>query len=570
MSYSNTNKSILRTIIALAVVCLVISPVYATQVTRQLAPGVSLYQDINTNSGSELIVNAVTVDLNVNTVQVKPALGGNEVYLNDSTKGREAVSSTTARRGALVGINADFFPFTGDPLGVCVIDGELVSEPARSRAAFGLCKNRSVIFDNPILDARLTLSSGVTRQIDGINRARETNQVIVYTETWGVSTQGKYKGTDIVLTSNDLPVKIGKPINLTVTEVKADATDTPVPKGGLVISAGGPAAWFLKQNLKPGDILSISFNVKSTNNGDWSQVEEAVGGGPWLVKNGQITIDTLDEGFEKSFSSTKHPRTAIGVTADNKLLMVTIDGRQGISRGIALPDLAEWMKSLGAVNAINLDGGGSTTMSIKGLVVNSPSDSNERPVANSLLVFAEQPEIDKLANPTICGLDGQIIPGESRQLSLTWGSDRQLLTEDQQQSVIWGTTRGVGFVNQKGYFIPLRPGEGRVKALYGDQLIDASAKVIIGLPTRVSLELIPDQQDPAKAALKVIVYGAESNVLSGKEVAITVTGGSADVSSVITDDKGECSAIITWDPNAPEHSASVKSGDIVGSAMLNN
>ena len=99
---------------------------------------------------------------------------------------------------------------------------------------------------------------------------------------------------------------------------------------------------------------------------DWSQVDQAVGAGPWLVKSGAEAIDTEDEGMDVAYFSKRHPRTAVGVTADNKLLIVTVDGRQPISQGVTLVELAALMKQLGAVNAINLDGGGSTTLSVKG------------------------------------------------------------------------------------------------------------------------------------------------------------------------------------------------------------
>ncbi|MDI6783750.1 MAG: phosphodiester glycosidase family protein, partial [bacterium] len=130
------------------------------------------------------------------------------------------------------------------------------------------------------------------------------------------------------------------------------------------------------------------------NTTDWTEVTEALGGVSMLVRNGQPAVTVLDEGSGISFSTTTHPRTCVGVTKDNKLLLVTIDGRQPeISNGISLDNLANLMMQLGAVNAMNLDGGGSTTMVIFDTIVNFPSDKDsygnsgrERAVANGILI----------------------------------------------------------------------------------------------------------------------------------------------------------------------------------------
>ena len=477
-------------------IALTLSPALSTQITKQLAPGVTLLQDINTDSASPLVVNVITLDLNNPTVKIKATLADDTVYSNDATKGREKVSSITSRRGALVGINADFFPFTGDPLGMCIIDGELISEPSKDkRAALALSKNGTAFFDIPILNAKLTLSNNICRQIDGINRSRESNQIIIYTEAFGSSTETKYKGTDIVLTSTDLPVQVGKKLNLTVTEVKPDSLNTAIPKGGVVISAGGPAAWFLKENVKPGDCMSVQFDIKGSTGQDWSQVNQSVGGGPWLVKDNADINDYAQEGFQPAFSSTSHPRTALGMTSDNKLLLATIDGRQPISGGISLPNLSALMRQYGAVNAINLDGGGSTTLSVKGLIINSPSEGVERPVANALLVFADQPALPELPNLSISGIPSEVVTGEGAQLFLTWGDESQMLTETQLDNIIWGTTSGVGFVNQKGYFTPFKLRKGSINALSGNQSASFAVRVIEKAPVPVP-EQIPEPPLP--------------------------------------------------------------------------
>lgn len=133
------------------------------------------------------------------------------------------------------------------------------------------------------------------------------------------------------------------------------------------------------------------FSVNST---DWSEVIDALGGVSLLVRNGQPEVTVLEEGIGIGFSTTTHPRTAVGVTKDNKLLWVIVDGRQpDLSTGIGLDNLAKFMIHLGAADAMNLDGGGSSTLVIYETIVNFPSDidkagnfGQERAVANSFIV----------------------------------------------------------------------------------------------------------------------------------------------------------------------------------------
>lgn len=553
--------------IALALALLAAAaPALGLQVTKQLAAGVTLYQEIVTDTASPLVINAVTVDAADASVSIRAAIGSDAIHTEHWAKGRETVSELTARKNALLGVNADFFPFTGDPLGVCIADGELISEPANNRVAFALLRSRGMFFDNPGMEAKLTLPSGVGRQIDGINRGRETNQLVAYTRAFGASTRTTHKGTEVVLQSADLPVRSGKTIECTVAEVRVDAANTPIPDGGMVLSAGGPAAWFLKENLKPGDTLSVRFEIRSASGCDWNLVEQAVGGGPWLLKNGSEFIDFADEGFGAAFSALRHPRTALGITSEGRLLIVTVDGRQTISGGVSLPELSRLMKRLGAVDAINLDGGGSTTLAARGMLINSPSGGEERPVANALLVFAPEPAVEPLPGLSISGIDPEAISGRGTQLFLTWGDDAQMLTPDQLSGVVWGSTNGVGIVNQMGYFTPIKARKGTVNALYGGRMVSREVSVVAGPPAKLDLELTPDPKDASRSQAKGTVQDTNSNRVGGCEVTIAVTGGRAEPPSVITGKNGEFAAAIVWDASAGERKVRAAAGDVSAEA----
>ena len=99
----------------------------------------------------------------------------------------------------------------------------------------------------------------------------------------------------------------------------------------------------------------------------WTDISQAIGGGPWLVHEGRTAVDGEQEGFSAaSFVNQRHPRTAAGVTFSGTLVLATVDGRQAFSRGASLTEMASIMLKYGAVEAINLDGGGSTSMVVNG------------------------------------------------------------------------------------------------------------------------------------------------------------------------------------------------------------
>jgi len=100
-----------------------------------------------------------------------------------------------------------------------------------------------------------------------------------------------------------------------------------------------------------------------------------------LVQDGRVVL-----GACSSSICAPNPRTGIGLTADGRIVLVVVDGRQHLSGGMSLPAFASFFVRLGVVSAMNLDGGGSSTMAVKGQVVNVPSDGFERSVSNALLV----------------------------------------------------------------------------------------------------------------------------------------------------------------------------------------
>ncbi len=134
-----------------------------------------------------------------------------------------------------------------------------------------------------------------------------------------------------------------------------------------------------------------SLSIETIINGPLTLPKQLIGGGPLLVRDGRMVVDSMAvvEGIAESFLTTRHPRTAIGWNSDQSIVwMVVVDGRQEHSVGMSLQELSQFFLKIGASDALNLDGGGSSAIIAEGKVLNSPSDATgERRVTNALLLI---------------------------------------------------------------------------------------------------------------------------------------------------------------------------------------
>jgi hypothetical protein len=227
---------------------------------------------------------------------------------------------------------------------------------------------------------RGTVKSGkATRRISGLNRPRRANELVLFTPDFDATTRTDAMGTEAL-------IREGR-----VVEIRDAAGSTAIPPDGFVLSATGTARGWMRSVLRPGTTVTVSVAlvpVDGATENVWRDAEDILGAGPKLVTAGQVDITSSREKMAPAFRSTRHPRSAIASLADGRVLMVVVDGRQpALSVGMSLDELARFLVDLGAVEAINLDGGGSTTMVVKGEIVNHPSDlTGERPVSDAILV----------------------------------------------------------------------------------------------------------------------------------------------------------------------------------------
>jgi hypothetical protein len=326
----------------------------------------------------------------INLLRIDPAIVKLDVvHAMDEGVGLETVSSMAARTGALIAVNAGYFRTTGtyrgDPQGLLQIDGVLLSEADRGRAAMGLIRSAApgeaktaIVLGHATTDLSVEID-GQRHVIDGINRPVGNDELILFTSGFHRTTLTAPGGVEAA-------VRRGA-----VETIAAGAGSTSIPADGFVLSARGASHKWLIARARVGSVVSVSQAVRPVDesvDNPWSRAEDIVGGGPRIVAAGREDITLEREKILPSFSTDRHPRTAIGTLADGRILLATVDGRRPpLSVGMTLTELARLMIEFGAIDAINLDGGGSTTMVVEGKVVNTPSDAaGERPVSDAIIV----------------------------------------------------------------------------------------------------------------------------------------------------------------------------------------
>jgi exopolysaccharide biosynthesis protein len=310
------------------------------------------------------------------------------VHAFDRAIGLEKTSSIAARHGAFAAINAGFFRldksiFAGDAAGALMIDRKVLSESYASRSALLIRNERQkTIADFQYLDLNVLVAIGNQElSVSGINRERRNDELILFTPEFNRTTLTNIAGLEIT-------VQNGKIIR--ILDRKGSSS---IPANGFILSATGKSREELLKQARPGAKVVVSQPITYTKLDGKpafiiSEYEDIVGGVPSLIRFGKIEITWEQEKSSKVFVETRHPRTAVAKLKDGKFLMVTVDGRSKESGGISLPDLAAFLLELGATDAMNLDGGGSTTMFLDGRVVNKPSDKEgERAVGDAILVF---------------------------------------------------------------------------------------------------------------------------------------------------------------------------------------
>jgi hypothetical protein len=320
------------------------------------------------------IVNVLEVDLKDTTIAF-------EVFGLDSlaTTSEQVKLNRKNGKNVVAAVNSDFFSITPPyPVGIMVKDGNLITSSSFGRSHFCIdSKNRPNI-GNTITKITVTTSGCNILKIDNINVPVDS-----------ISNINIYSSAKTYMPSDSLFLKIG-------LRFIGDGIDANGETKGIVDKRGTrPYILCIRKQFHPGlrfdegDTVIISTKLV----GERIEIspKEVLGGLGRILLNGRVlTIEnTSVEKGSPDFFTRRHPRTFIGFNKDTtKLFICVVDGRQSKSVGMNFEEMGRFLLSINAWNAMNFDGGGSTTMVVGDSVVNSPSDKKgERRVANSLQIM---------------------------------------------------------------------------------------------------------------------------------------------------------------------------------------
>ena len=502
------------------------------------------------------VIHLLTVDLSDQYLGVESLLGGG------AQMGRSAVRAMLdnggdASRKPIAAINADYFARAGKnyttlPLGLHVENGELVTLPDLYRSVFYLTKDGRVGIERFRPSAWLSGPGNLLYPLSAVNRPPETAELALFTPRFGKATRAEVVTTQFVLADLSGPFVPNGQVTGRIAR-RAVTESVPIPPNGAVLAANGVAAYALR-NLQEGDSVCLRFGLQPTGEG----IAQAVGGGPRLVRDGAVSIEYKLERFHDAFAANRHPRTGIGLTG-KQLFLVTVDGRQpGYSAGMTLREFATLFVNLGCTDAMNLDGGGSTTMVIRGQVVNSPSDGRERKVANALALFSLAPALPPGAPPrppvriTLEPDEASVLAAEQLTLKAQGLDEYSEPTPVAPTAVQWEASPGLGTIGADGVFTggPVSaPTSGLVTARCGSMFASSIVSVVPGparlalLPARLTLAPGGAQQFLLRA------YDDDDNLLQVPPDRVTWSctpaGAMLDARGLLRAPKGECRFTIT-------------------------
>ncbi|NUN08953.1 MAG: phosphodiester glycosidase family protein [Ignavibacteriaceae bacterium] len=386
--------------------------VFDTVEVRSVGPGMTYYK---IKTGTPWSIDLFKADINNQYFRVETVKS-----LDKLAAGREKTTSMAGRRTwnghwAVAAINGDFFDLgTGMPNSLQVERGEALRNERVDYPSAGFDTLGNVSISKPVFSAAVKMRD-TTITITNINVARPASGLVLYNRFYGNSTGTTNTGTEVIIripggwSVNDTLIGI-------VDSVRTGIGNTGITPFKAVLSGAGNFASALDRKAVKGDTIKIIVKHLPS----MPRLKEMISGHPLLVVNGaQANLDPADP-----FVTTRHPRTAIGVNSDTSALyLITVDGRQTyFSLGMDLYELADFMMRIGVYQGMNLDGGGSTTMAIRGGIVNSPSDAGgERTVANALLVISTAP-LDTLMRLEMQPRINRVFAGTTIQFSVS-GTD---------------------------------------------------------------------------------------------------------------------------------------------------
>ena len=342
--------------------------------TKTIAPGLTFTKIVDRKTPRRIFV--LTVDI-ARPLTMDVALAGARL------PARARTSRIAKRAGALAAVNGDFFTLAGAPLHAFLQDGQLVQTSTVIGVSFAVSKDeQSTTFQPPAQLTTARFGTGPPWTIDRWNDGPPgVGEIAAFTPLGGTLSPPPLAACSARLLPSApfAPSPAGDGFEQAFTVEQRGCFEASLPTSGGVVLSAVPATGEALQvlSLVPGSGVTLRWTLGFAN------VWDAIGGGPVLVSDGVDVVGTC-----VGSGCGRNPRTGVGVRADGKLLLVVVDGRQPKwSVGATMHEFAGIFLKLGATGAMNLDGGGSSTMVVNGEVMNRPSDGEQRRVSTAVLVL---------------------------------------------------------------------------------------------------------------------------------------------------------------------------------------
>ncbi|WP_218094240.1 phosphodiester glycosidase family protein [Paenibacillus solanacearum] len=464
------------------------SPVWQTSEEHGYAvsPGVNHMTRTLTGGGLRESVQMLEVDPANPYVRLEAVSSHGEVSGHETVYGMLQQLEEAGKR-PVAGVNGDFFSTVGVPSGLMIANGELVSAPSTSKIAMAIMPDHTIKMEESVtMTSKLTKDNGESLTLTMINRTRvesHTNHAFLYNWRFGASTRTPSGGVEVVVKADDPGYKLiaGQPVSGTVLSIN-ETSDTPIEDGTYILSATGSKADWIRQKLAEGTRLRLDIAFSKGFGG----AEQVISGnstlGYVLLKNGAVPaalLDTADPNMTE-----RHPRTMVAAK-QGKLYLVAVDGRQpGYSDGMTLAEGAYYLQSLGMENALNIDGGGSTTYYVRepgdsGVSLqNRPSDGHDRAVGNALAVLSTAPssalhQLVAFPDSPVKVLAGSKLPFRIKGQD-AYGNGVPVRAEE----LSWSVQGAIGMVTGSGVFTAAgNPGTGKVVIRSGDVVKDVDIQI---------------------------------------------------------------------------------------------
>ncbi|MEW5800389.1 MAG: phosphodiester glycosidase family protein [Bacteroidota bacterium] len=351
-------------------------------------------------------------------------------------------------------VNGGFFSFeTGWPVHNQVVNGKPVLGISTKKSAFAFTEERDVIIDRFSFSGMVVAKDGSSLVINESNTTRSSGKTVLYSSFKGTTTGTDATGAEAALFI--LPPSSSRTNDtLLAVVMEKGIGNVAIPADGYVLSGGsGTPSTFITGKLAVNDTVKLYLAYNPFGGASVKKLTQLISGNGHLIKDG-VAYPALGD-YDQSgsgFNDVRHPRTFAGINDDTtKVYLCTVDGRQASSIGMTFTEMANFLIAIGVKDAFNLDGGGSTTMVVRGKVVNAPSDpGGERSVANTLQVISTAPA-GSLNHLNILEDRADIFQGNTFQFHAE-GKDEYLNPLPLPTGTVWSADTTIGTIDSTGLF----------------------------------------------------------------------------------------------------------------------